>query len=570
MSADEIGAEGGRRDAEGPARTAVLLHLSGPLRGTVHPLRDPPLLLGTSTEADLALPRKRMPAVCERHALLEREGDDHVLRAVEGSPLRVNGRTTERHRLRSGDVVELGDGGPLLRYRVHEGVPDRYKSLPDAFRDCVDCARHGSRTPWGRAARFLEAMPHEILTQTAPSTRALILLLVAGLVTTTGLLTVRSWRLERRLEAEAARLEAATRLLEEAERHRIGPEELERIRAGLSAELAERIEALEARGEAVPVLIETASRSVAFIQGSYGFLDPETGAPLRLVEGPEGRPLADPRGQPIVSPDGEGPVMEIRFTGTAFVVDSTGLLLTNRHLARPWEFDAGARAAVERGLVPVMRRMLGYLPELDEPFPVEPVAASESADLALLRTPDPPPGATPLVLDTARARPGQEVVVLGYPTGIRALLARTNPSFVDTLMRVGSLDSWQVAERLSAGGHIAPLASRGIVGQVGAFVVYDAETTRGGSGGPVLALDGRVVAVTVGILPEFGGSNLGIPASEARRLLEEARRESGAASAPTGAGGPGPDGPAFDPEAAGPDPLHRGAPHDSLAAHERT
>ena len=71
---------------------------------------------------------------------------------------------------------------------------------------------------------------------------------------------------------------------------------------------------------------------------------------------------------------------------------------------------------------------------------------------------------------------------------------------------------------------MAPLASRGIVGQVtSASVVYDAETTSGGSGGPVLTLEGRVVAINTAILPEFGGSNLGVPAADALILLDRAQ-----------------------------------------------
>ena len=41
-------------------------------------------------------------------------------------------------------------------------------------------------------------------------------------------------------------------------------------------------------------------------------------------------------------------------------------------------------------------------------------------------------------------------------------------------------------------------------------------------GGPVLGLDGRVVAVNVAILPEFGGSNMGVPAAYAQQLLTRA------------------------------------------------
>ncbi len=53
--------------------------------------------------------------------------------------------------------------------------------------------------------------------------------------------------------------------------------------------------------------------------------------------------------------------------------------------------------------------------------------------------------------------------------------------------------------------------------------MYDAETTSGGSGGPVLSLDGRVVAVNAAILPEFGGSNLGVPVARVHALIERLR-----------------------------------------------
>lgn len=113
--------------------------------------------------------------------------------------------------------------------------------------------------------------------------------------------------------------------------------------------------------------------------------------------------------------------------------------------------------------------------------------------------------------------------MLGYPTGIRALLARTNEAFVDSLMRDPRQDFWTMARHLSAAGHIAPLATRGIVGQATLDrVVYDAETTRGGSGGSALELNGEVRAVNAQILTDFDGSNLGIPAAPPKiRLLPD-------------------------------------------------
>ena len=65
------------------------------------------------------------------------------------------------------------------------------------------------------------------------------------------------------------------------------------------------------------------------------------------------------------------------------------------------------------------------------------------------------------------------------------------------------------------------LASRGIVAHVGEnTILYDAETTMGGSGGPVLNANGQVIAINTAILPEFGGSNMGVPVSRLRELME--------------------------------------------------
>ena len=238
----------------------------------------------------------------------------------------------------------------------------------------------------------------------------------------------------------------------------------------------ERVAALEARSDAGQRVIAAAAKSVIFLQGSYGFVDREDGRPLRRVLGPTGRPVTDRQGNPMLSVSGSGPVLERLFTGTAFVATEDGLLLTNAHVAVPWKFDEPAKAFVELGLIPVMRRQIGYLPATEAPFEVELVLASEDADVAVLRC----SGATGLVppfpLADTPARPGEEVFVLGYPTGIRALLARTNEAFVDSLVGNSPPDFWTLARSLSEAGHIAPLATRGIVGQATLDrVVYDAE-----------------------------------------------------------------------------------------------
>jgi S1-C subfamily serine protease len=173
-----------------------------------------------------------------------------------------------------------------------------------------------------------------------------------------------------------------------------------------------------------------------------------------------------------------------------------------------------------QGWVPVMRRLLAYLPGLAEPLTLRVVATSDSADLAVLHPERGGRSLAALPFADALPQPGEEVIVLGYPLGIRALVARADQRFVAELRRDSTADFWTVAERLARGGQISPLASRGIVSQVSpAAVVYDAETTVGGSGGPVLSLRGEVLAINAAILPEFGGSNLGVPARQAVTLL---------------------------------------------------
>ena len=149
-------------------------------------------------------------------------------------------------------------------------------------------------------------------------------------------------------------------------------------------------------------------RSVVFLQGSYGFIN-DAGHPLRMVLGPDGRPLTDFQGNPRGSFSGTGPPLERLYTGTGFVATDEGLLLTNKHVAVPWEFDASAQGLIQQGLTPVMHRMIGYLPGVEEPFEVNLVVASETADVAVLRCGDVTRHADPLSLSQTPPQPGEEV-----------------------------------------------------------------------------------------------------------------------------------------------------------------
>ncbi len=508
----------------------VIAHLSGRYRGKIHRLFADRLRIGTDSRAevrfseeDLTPGLSSLPDVGP-YAVLERRGASYELLAAPEADIWVNGRRVEKRLLESGDVLEIGEGGPVLRFRLYPPGSAGHKSVSQVFADCAECVRHG-RGAVDRAGVLLAGPTMELLTRTSPVVRVLVAAVLLSLAGVVGLLWLRGERLERQLEAETRMVHELAELLDRAGREAMARDQVEGLRDELSHNVA-RIDALEERFGARGRVIALSSRAVVFIQGSWGFTDAD-GRPLRFRGlGPDGMPLRGPEG-PAVTLEGDGPPVELLYTGTAFVVSRDGHLLSNRHVAQPWDYDPSARQLVQGGLVPGIRRFLGYLPGVEEPFEVELVRASDRLDVALLRCRPVDADVAPLELAERAPRPGDEVIVMGYPTGINALLARADPDTLREMREAGPMDFWQLARRLSSAGLIAPLATVGVVGQVSeSSVVYDAETTHGGSGGPVLDLDGQVLAVNAAILPEFGGSNLGVPAIHALRLLRESENDS--------------------------------------------
>lgn len=361
-----------------------------------------------------------------------------------------------------------------------------------------------------------------------PELVAVIVVLVIG----SAALWVNDFRLQHLLKQEQVRLEGLSDLVADADQGSVSRADFEAARAELEDVLMQteaRVSTLEAAAGARERVIAEAGRSVIFIQGSYGFVDPASGRPLRYFYGQGGRPLRLPDGRTTVTTGGGGPLVQIFYTGTAFVVSDDGLLVTNRHVAFPWEFEDNAQFTLNAGFAAERRGFVGFLPGVEDSVELEAVAASDTADVALLRIrqPDPetssrPPVPVPPPLVIAEVVPdlGDEVVVMGYPAGVEALLARVDPKFAQGLLARGPVPFWEVGRALAVGGYIKPLYTQGIVGQVtDAMIVYDAGTSSGGSGGPVVALDGTVVAVNTAVLSQFTGSNLGVPARQVRALL---------------------------------------------------
>ena len=134
--------------------------------------------------------------------------------------------------------------------------------------------------------------------------------------------------------------------------------------------------------------------------------------------------------------DGKGPAYTIDYYGTGFLVEGGGLVLTNRHVAEPWWNDAAAQAFEAQGFQPRFVRLRAFFPHQGEAFAMSTDRVSDAADLALLRVAL--GGRTipvlPLERERARAVPGQPVVVVGYPTGLEAILAKAESGVVKAIL----------------------------------------------------------------------------------------------------------------------------------------
>ncbi len=515
-------------DTRDTAQVAVALeHMTGPSRGSVTWLSastlDVTLDAGCFirvSEAQAGEPRDDLVA------RLHRVDDTYEIEASANQSVWVNGKRINSSRLKHGDTIEFGESGPLCRMRFYADHSPVRNSVPDILSDVSAYLRVSRQPPARRAIRAFGALFRRLSFETTVLFRITVIAAIIGF----GLLAYQQQQLNKRFQHDirsaAAQLEGVATAMVNAQKEALRPSDLKALRDNLEQRVTSnvsRLEELELRSSATGRTIAESIASVAFLQGVYGFREITGGRMLRQVVSDDGIPLISPRGRPLLSLEGDGPVVELQFTGTGFVVGKAGMLITNRHVALPWEQNAGIGALAAEGVEPVMIKFIAYLPGEGKAVQVGLLLASENADLAILRRDSGSAAMPGLRLAEKQPTSGDEVIVMGYPTGLRSMLAQSGAEFIAELQQTENTGFWSVAARLAENGYIAPLSSRGIVGRVTpTAIVYDAETTHGGSGGPVLDINGDVVAVNAAILPEYGGSNIGVPSAQVRALLVEA------------------------------------------------
>jgi S1-C subfamily serine protease/DNA-binding NarL/FixJ family response regulator len=285
-----------------------------------------------------------------------------------------------------------------------------------------------------------------------------------------------------------------------------------------------RLQKIETEGKFAERIIQSYEPSVCLIHVVLAFREHATGLRLRYAGvTSNGEPATDEHSNPLVSLTGNGPEVHLDIFGTGFLVTDTGLILTNHHVAEPWWQNDEMKEMLNQGVEPVIAEMTAYFPGVKNGVAINTEKISSLADVAVVKGNVSGLGIKQIALADGRrsAVSGGPVVLLGYPTALDAILARAGAETLQSIATASKGDPKQVMEELARRNLIRPTTTQGHIGDVlPDKIVYDAQTTSGGSGGPLFNNEGKVIGINFAMVREFGGSNFAIPVAYGASLLK--------------------------------------------------
>jgi S1-C subfamily serine protease/CheY-like chemotaxis protein len=288
-------------------------------------------------------------------------------------------------------------------------------------------------------------------------------------------------------------------------------------------ETTNRLHKMENDSQAAEGVIRSYAKSVCLLHVTLVFNVKESGRRLRYGGiASDGSPLKDSDGNVVYTTEGRAPEVHADFFGTGFIAGD-GKILTNHHVVQPWWQNEELASASKQGLEPFIGEMTAYFPGASGGVGVNISQISSDADLALVRGDLSELQRPPLKLDPRpeAAISGQALISVGYATGLDAILARAGDKTVQEIIRASGGEPKLILQELARRQLIRPLVTQGHVGDIlPDKIVYDAQTTSGGSGGPLLDRNGGVIGVTFAVVRGFGGSNFGVPIRFATPLLK--------------------------------------------------
>ena len=473
----------------------------------------------------------------------------HNIRVVMLSP----GGSAERTRgldLGADDVLSLPFDSHELLARVRSQV--RSKSIADEFRERLRLAEENRNTN----QQVVTAVNEERRTLRVGGLATIAVLIIAALVFSffyrrTQEQNTRVYaaitRLQTGVLTEQRLMERSRRALEDAERgqSRVSdpqklqlqkksedlrsqiaiskPENASALQNQLTA-VESRLQKLETEGKVAQTIIQSYEPSVCLIHVVLAFREHTTGLRLHYAAiTSSGEPTTDEHNNPLLSLTGSGPEVHLDVFGTGFLASASGQILTNHHVAEPWWQDDDLKQMLDQGLEPVIAEMAAYFPGVPHGIAINTEKISSAADVAVVKGNISELGIKQIALADGRRAvvSGGPIVLLGYPTALDAILARAGAETLQSIATASKGDPKQVMEELARRNLIRPITTQGHIGDVlPDKIVYDAQTTSGGSGGPLFNNEGKVIGINFAMVREFGGSNFAIPVGYGKSLLK--------------------------------------------------
>lgn len=285
-----------------------------------------------------------------------------------------------------------------------------------------------------------------------------------------------------------------------------------------------RLEKLENDGKFAETIIRSYEPSVCLIYVAIAFRDRTTGLRLHYAGlSSSGEPMVDEKNNPLLSLTGKGPEVNLNAFGTGFLVSEEGQILTNHHVVEPWWQNDELKEMTDQGLEPFIVEMTAYFPGVPHGVAIKTEKISSAADVAVVRGNVSQLRIKNIALaeDRRSAISGGPVVLLGYPTALDAILARAGEETLQSIATATKGEPKEVMEELARRHLIRPVTTQGHIGDVlPDKIVYDAQTTSGGSGGPLFNDEGKVIGINFAMVREFSGSNFAIPVGYGKSLLK--------------------------------------------------
>jgi serine protease Do len=537
----------------------TMYHLTGSARGRTQFIDADSVSFGTGDQCGITFDRAIDASVYPLHAELTVENGHPIIRDRSGKgALFVNGLRQMEASLQDGDLLEFGEQGPQIRFRLSPDQASDTKSWRTIVEDSQDIV---VRTPHTRYLSPLYLARHilrDIAFHASPAVKvAAAIVLIAPLlfISWLGVVVYREHQAatlsERKLAELSGQLQTGRLTQAELERRidreREGAEALQRQQEGEIAALTAKLKVMEAARESkqdvraiqqqlssirqsqsfAEDIIRRFGGSVGLLQGGYGFKEKTTGRPLRYQGFDQlGNPYVDKDGNALVTLEGIAPRVLIYFAGTAFLVDRAGTVVTNRHMVRMWESYEPAKQVIAAGFEPDIVLLRLFFPGEVTPYLLTEVTVSDQIDAAVLRTDRVPMAGIPVALASGvPLHVGEPVVMVSYPGSVDTLLARTAQSTSQDILAKAGGDPVRLVNEVAQKKLIRPLATQGHLSDVSAeLITYEAASASGSSGAPIFNRAGTVIGINHATLQRVAGVHMALPIRFVADLLSRTRQ----------------------------------------------